>query len=294
MNADLYLSNLSFAWNGYDSDDIILRKLKIFCDLMNHIRKFPEKNKVFVNYSEGFSSTSINQSGISLIKLVCERDSGNRFLGRDLYNQFLQALSSSQKTSMSEQDLLDLLNMEEDGKNYNGILVLNKTLSYPDSVQIISTISEWVKFRRNLLADNPESGNNYLEESLMCFPNLVIHNDNASSIDFFIKTHVHHITECLAALNDYFIEDLKSFVGSNPQFVSHFGPAHGLDGSSFEGTGDKKFNKQFPDSSVHYCEPHLKMYHDDRGNENCHCRVYFEFPPKDYSFIYVGYICEHL
>lgn len=294
MNADLYISNLSFAWNGEDSDDQVVGKFKDFCDLMNRINKFSDKNRVYVNHSNDFSSASINQSGISLFTLVSNRDSGHGFLGRDLYNRFLNAFSSSLITSMNEKDLLDLLQMEEDKKHYNGVLVLNKTPSYPDSVQIISTISEWLKFRRSLLADNPESGNNYLEEAMMCFPNLVIHNDNANSLDSFIKTHVCGITKCLAVLNDFFIEDLKSFVGTNPLFVSHFGPAHGLDGSSFEGTGDDKFNKQFPDLSIHYCEPHLKMYHNDRGKDNCHCRVYFEFPPAGSSVIYVGFICEHL
>ena len=295
MKADLYISNLSFAWNGSDTDAIIIRKISGFCDLMARIHEFPKQNSVFVNYSNEYASTVINQSGIGLLAIVYERDKGRDFLGRDLYNRFLNAFSYSSKvTSLSEQDLFDLLQMEDEDNHYNGILVLNKTTSYPDSVQIVSTIKEWVKFRRVLLVEHPESGKNYLEESVMCFPNLVIHEDNSSSLDSFIKTHLRRITECLSVLNDHFTDDLVSFQGTHPLFVSHFGPTYGLDGSSFEGTGDEKFNKQFPDLSIHYCEPHLKMYHDDIGNNNSHCRIYFEFPPDNSTTIYVGFICEHL
>lgn len=294
MKAEFYIYNDSFSWNAVDEDDDVRQKIFSFCDVADQIHRFKDKNELFVNYDDGFVSTKVCSSGITLSSLIWNRELGKSFLSRDLYNRLLNAFQNFAKgTSMLKDDLMLLLQMDND-KCCHAILVLNRIEEIPDNWQVVSTIKEWVDYRRRCLKEYPETGANYLAECEMCFPRLVIHKDNEASLNSLISTHVSEITRCLSVLNDCFFSDLKAFNGSHTDFLSHFGSAHKLDGSSFEGSGDKKFYKVFSDNIKHYCEPHLKMYHNDKGEVNCHCRVYFEFPPSNSTQIYVGYICTHL
>lgn len=293
MIADLYISNESFAWNGVDSDKEIAKKVLLFCNLVTRIRQFPAHNTVYVNYSDNLVSVKLNEAGVTLSQIVSDRDCGRLLLGRDLYDRFLSSFNGATQTSFSNDEMMELLEVADDNL-YHGLLVLNIAPGIPKSNQVLSTIPEWLALRRFLLERYSKTGIDYLTESRMCFPILEIHPDNASTLDSLIKTHVCGVTKCLIALNDFFFDDLKSFVGTHPIFMSHFGSSRGLDGSSFEGTGDDKFYKVFPDKARRYCEPHLKMNKSDCGKEGETCRVYFEFPLITAEKIYVGYICEHL
>ena len=103
------------------------------------------------------------------------------------------------------------------------------------------------------------------------------------------------IVTYLSVLNDFLIMEFKASGGRDfVSFLTKFAGDHQLEGASFEGTKLDKFNFIFPDGTEAYCEPHLKMFTDDSGNKNQHCRIHFKKPLENESIVYVGCICKHL
>ncbi len=294
MKAELYICNLSFKCNESDTRESVINKIGLFCDLIRHLALFPSYNSIYFNPIEDFAGLKIAPSGETLCEVLTSPTVGHAVLGRDLYQRFQQAFFCGKESSMSFTDLKELVALEEKCI-YHGILVLAKTPELDGVPQVISTKKEWRSFRRLHLVKWEIDGSDILLEAPMIFPLLFIHPDTKKDLDTMTKTHKVGIINCLSVLNDFFFSDLKSFKGTNPEFVAHFGPSHGLDGSSFEGSGDEKFYRSF-NGVQRYCEPHLKMYTDDNGTKDRHCRVYFEFPsnPEREKLIFVGYICAHL
>ncbi len=291
MNAEFYICNLSFKYNGSDTIDVLRSKIKNFCDLISEISHFSLYNAIHYCPGSDFVDLLFTQQGETLCDVLTNTNTGHKVLGRDLFNRFQQAFFRGNQSSMSLPDLLELLSYEDDCVCH-GILVLTKIPELVGVNQVVSTKDEWRYFRRKHFVKLQLKGEDVLSEAPMSFPFLVIHPDTVKDLDSLLKTHKLGIVKSLSVLNDYFFSDLEKFSGTNPDFMSHFGASHGLDGSSFEGTGDEKFKKSF-EGKDHYCEPHLKIFTDDNGTKDKHCRIYFEFP-MTFEKIYVGFICCHL
>lgn len=87
------------------------------------------------------------------------------------------------------------------------------------------------------------------------------------------------------------------------QLLKSFAKNNDIDDGSFEGKTRKSelncifrknIDKDCKTQVEHYCGPHLKMYHDDKGRENKHMRIYFAWDKDNLDVVYIGMISSHV
>lgn len=293
MIAHLYICDQSFSYNGLDSINEVEKKLLEFKKMIDEVRQYDD-NKFYLNKIQ-FTNTIIFSGGVTIAD-VLNRKVGQ--MNRDCLILFLSLFKLCGKCNLSKDELIEYLDLE-DTTQCNGILVLNPQKELPESHQVISTITGWLKFRRFYLGKYPVDAKYFLSESKKYFKNLCIHEQNEDRyLKEILYTHSQRIVAYLSALNDCFLVEYKKSQVDIVHFLPEFSVRHGIDETSFEGKKDGKFKCVFSQQNgtcfEAYCEPHLKMYTDNFGNRNQQGRIYFHAPQKNDIKIYVGFICEHL
>ena len=295
MIASLYISNRSFLYNGKDTTKQVEEKLLKFKQMIDYVNQYDD-NLFFLN-PENFLATTLLDKGVTIGDVI--KNMKSNLLNRDCLYLFMTLFKKCKKTTeITNQGFLEYLELENKDE-CNGLLVLNEQVDLPTSIQIISTKEGWLNFRRYYLSKYPINPSYFLAETKKYFDCLRIHSQNANCyLKEILDTHCKRIVAYLSALNDHFIYEYKIFNGDLIHFLPCFATKYGIDDASFEGRKDAKFLCRFKldDKQVLavYCEPHLKMFKDDSGNDNQHGRIYFKAPNKEDKIIYIGFICKHL
>lgn len=293
MIADLYICNDTFAYNGTDSIVDVRRKLADFQKMLEKVREYPKENNLFLVKS-CFGETRMFEDGKTVIEILTDYVESSKIYGKDILTILQGIFKHCQAKNLSLDEMKEYLSLN-DKENCSAILVLNPLEGYEDNVQVLSTVKGWLKFRRDFLAKYPGDEEFFLDECKKYFPNLIIHPSTKSQIGEVLASHPKQIILYLSILEEYLISEFKLQGGKDLRvFLPWFKGQHGLDDASFEGSKEDKFYFDFPDCLKAYCEPHLKMYKDDSGNDNKHCRIYFKKPNIDDTTVYVGCICRHL
>lgn len=293
MIANLYLSSESFKHNGTDADNVVTEKLVDFHDLVDTLLNYRDDNKLYV-FKDGFLNSPLFQDGTTVQDIFEDPSNSLTKYGKDAVTLFFSIFKHFHDEQSTIDDIKEYLEWEDEN-NCHGVLVFNSTSSLPRNHQVISNVAGWLSFRRHYLAKYPKSPEFFAKELCKYFPRIIFHSSLSQQISDVYTTHSFSIISCLSVLENNLVSDYanygKDFIG----FLNWFAGKYHLDGASFEGTKDKKFEFDFTDQTVVYCEPHLKMYRDDSGNTNQHCRIYFGKPKTSHDeHIYVGCICKHL
>ena len=290
MDADLYINECSFRYNGVDSSEMVVRKILLFGDMIDEIRQYKD-NRIFCE-RENLCNTVIFPDNRKVLDIIYNpfRD---QVVNRDFVNVFMKIFNRCKQKGYTLAEVKELLEYESHDL-ISAILVLNKQDELPENKQIISTLSGWFGFRRFYLGKYPVDPTNFLAESKKYFKKLVIHPQNKDKyLREVIESHSQQICMSLGVLNDFFIEEWDEYSGDIFQFLSLFALRHHLDDASSQ-EGDEKFNCIFDEGNKRTCKLHLKMFKNDCGATNQHARIYFA-PPKDgEKCIYVGFICTHM
>lgn len=293
MIANLYICNRSFNWNGKDSLIDFKTKMYKFQKMIEKVSEYKEDNMLFV-FKDGLMNTTI-LPGVDFVKLLCDHEFAVENIGHECYVILLAMLKHCKETKAKLHDIKEYMTIE-DSDNCHGVIVFSPIKNLRKKFQVISTVEGWFRFRRCYLGKYPKNTSFFLEECKKYFPALMIHSSNHSALRGYLESHPQIIIRYLSLLNDHF---LKEFLHSGSDLVSFlpmFAKEYNIEGASLEGSKDPKFYFQFDDEikKLAYCEAHLKMYHDDNGNDNQHCRVYFSKPQAQEKFLYVGHIGNHL
>lgn len=293
MKANLYLCSTTFSYNLSDSIEVLKKKLSDFHLMIEKIREYNYENSLYMNHKD-FTSIIIYNDGKSIYELISQYEFTVSKYGKDIITILSAMFKYCQDSNVSQNEIEEYLNTH-DKDCCNGIIVLNPLKRDENDIQVMSNISEWYNFRRFFLAKYPIDEHFFIDETKKYFPNLQIHESTKSLLKDVLKNHSHRIVEYLSILNDFLIKEFNQIKNNDiNNFLPLFALKYNIDGASLEGQKDNKFMRIFPDGTRAYCEPHLKMYKDDSGNNNQHCRIYFKKPNKGESIVYVGCICQHL
>lgn len=293
MVADLYICKESFAYNGKDSLPDIVRKLSIFQILLEKVRQYSDENVLFLSKKEYIEAT-LCADGSTIEAIISDYDGALKKIGKEAYKLLLSIYDYCRPTQATLEDIKEYLILD-DANDCSAILVINGIVGLESSQQVLSNVKEWLRFRRFFLGKYPGDVDFFLAESKKYFPELCICPGTKPGLSKVLPSHHKQIVGYLSVLNDYLISDFEDYGNTcMPEFLKWFALKHSLDDSSFEGKKDDKFSFSFGTGAVAYCESHLKMFKDDKGNRNQHCRIYFKPPLKGDKIVYVGSICQHL
>lgn len=293
MKADLYVCDDTFKYNGSDSVADVKIKLSDFLIMLDEVRKYKEDNSLYL-VKENFGKTVVFGDKKTINDIISDYKSSILIYGKDVLTLLMGIFKHCKNSKVSLNDMKEYLTIEDE-QNCSAILVLNPLDEYQEHIQVLSSVDGWLKFRRYFLAKYPGDEEFFLSESKKYFPDLRIHENTKDTLGDVFASHHKKIVAYLSVLNDCLIMEFNA--SGNRDFVSFltkFAGDHHLEGASFEGTKDDKFNFSFPDGTKAYCEPHLKMFTDDSGNKNQHCRIHFKKPSENEEVVYIGCICEHM
>ncbi len=296
MIAHLYLSDDTFTHNGTDSVRDVNLKLSEFNSLIDILRSdaFKFDNKFYCDRERVYNAKLYND-GASIINILTDYDVSKERYGKDVITILQGLLKHFLSCKLPNEELMEYLDLEDENE-CNGLLVLNRLSKLDENRQVMSNIKGWLAFRRYYLAKYPKDKSFFFRELCKYYPKLKIHPSVEKSINEVFPHHCKLITEYLTILEEYLIKEFfECGKGDFVSFMEWFKQRHHLDGASFEGNKDRKFVFLFDDNEAVYCEAHLKIYQDDRGNSNQHCRIHFGRPQTagDHA-VYVGYIGQHM
>ena len=298
MRADLYVYSDSFKYNGVDSVQTLLVKLQTFKDLTQRV---PSSDNQFLFNNGDFLNTVFLPDGTTCKELIYGNfnSSGNR----DLSLIFKTLLTSGvyHVTNFSSEEINELIG-EHSEEVCAAKVVLSKESINDKTKQLLGTFEDWLAFRSYFLGLYPGDVDFFYKECKRYYPNLKFGTRYKSMTTEVLVSHSQRLTECLHIMNSHMLLEYQNFKGSNIEFPAFFASKYGLDGGSFEGRKDKKFEIVFdtdpPQTLI--CEPHLKFNKPDYSKKNIpginfYCRVYFCMPStKNENYIYIGAIVKHL
>lgn len=294
MNAQLYISDETFKYNGIDSLEDISKKIAEFSELVNFVITNNKGDSFLVRNNQFYSVPILNDEK-TLYDVLYNKDFDNL---RDIRNLLMSCLSNFINT---EESLDGFYKKLSDNTTCSAIVVLNKfeNEEIPSEKQIISTKDDWYAFHRSYLYLNLcNEIKDFLNELPLYFEKLILHEDNEKTIKTVYSTHLKQIVTYLGYLNDHLLEDFKlSQTSDFLTFLKEFSIKYNIDDASFEGTKKTSFKKSFfinGKIEEKYCEPHLKMLKNDKNEANKHCRIYFATVKKEDKFIYIGIIKNHI
>ena len=294
MIAHLYLCNRSLRWNGTDKLTDFQRKMVGFQKMLECINKYPEENLLYL-FVDSFMSTEILEN-VAMSDVILDYNKALALIGKEAYILLQGVMKHCKATEATIWDLKEYLSLEDEN-TCHAVVVFAPLRGLGNHLQVISTEQGWFEFRRHYLGRYPKTPAFFLSESKKYYPGLRLHPGNNSTMHDVIHTHPVAIARYLSALNDCFAIEYHQSGKDMKEFLPWFAGTHQLEDASLEGSKDEKFYFDFDENGAvlkAYCEAHLKMYHDDRGNDNRHCRIYFKKPVNGEPYIYVGYIGEHL
>ena len=292
MDADLYINEYSFRYNGVDTSKDVVRKVLSFGDVVDEIRRY-EDNRMFCD-QDSLCSTILFPDKVTVGDVLFNQYR-DKYVNRDFVAiVFSKIFKDCKRKGYTLSEIKELLE-HDDSELISAILVLNEQNDLPQNKQVISTLAGWFNFRRFYLGKYPISEESFLTESKKYFKKLIIHSQNKEKyLCEVIDSHSQQICKCLGLLNDFFIKEWTEYSGDIFQFLSVFASRYHLDGASSTKCDGSSFECDFDEVGKKVCKLHLKMYKDDNGATNQHARIYFA-PPKDgEECVYVGFICTHL
>lgn len=293
MIAHLYICNRSFRWNGTDQLTDFQRKMVEFQRMMECVCQYADDNKLYI-FADSFLKTEVLKN-VTMSDLF-DYEKAVKLVGREAYVILMGIMKHYNSTKATIWNLKEYLSLEDEN-NCHAVIAFTPLKGLAQHQQVITTEQGWYNFRRYYLGKYPQTPSYFLSESEKYFKTLKIHPDNKVNLRDVIHSHPLSIVHCLSVLNDNFSDDFLNSGKDMKEYLPQFAMVHKIDGASLEGNKDKKFYFLFHEEDgdmTAYCEAHLKMYHDDNGNDNKHCRIYFKKPILGEKYIYVGYIGEHL
>ena len=293
MIAHLYICNRSFLWNGIDQLPDFQMKMAEFQRMMERINSYADENLLYL-FVDSFLKTQVLKDVV--MSDLLEYDKAVKLIGKEAHVILLAIMKRCKPKNISVWDLKSYLSLEDENLCH-AVIVFSPLKGLRNHMQLISTEQGWFTFRRHYLGRYPKTPRFFLDESKKYYPGLNLHPGNETTMRDVIHSHPMQIVCYLSALNDYFASGFLSSGKNLNEYLPLFALTHKLENASLDGSKDEKFNFDFQENDktvTAYCEAHLKMYHDDKGNNNQHCRIYFKKPVAGEPYIYVGYIGEHL
>lgn len=316
MIANLYLHSEAFRYNGSDSEETVVVKIKLLLnDIVDIVYKYRAEN-VFKTSNDLVYNCYIYKQ-IGLMEFI------EKHLDMDESTLFYSMLTDiSEKYDLSYDELNNLCLYRESETEVNSLLVINTPidnghitrkkiyLSF-DEYKVVYSKDSWITLRRQILGNHPENAENYIEEAKKYFPRIYFHDNCVNSLkqDNYLEIIPRKITLYLACLNDKFYAIRKKYKPNSDRnnILKNFSGECGLDAvASLEGNIGKKksmtFNFLMDNKNITVCcEPHLKISQEDdnyKGNvhyNTFHPRIYFAFDVNGYdNKIFVGSIGPHL
>ena len=314
MIADIFVCDKSFVFNGLDGLRDFQLKVLGMRSLFSAIESKRTENHMYLQH-ENFINTIISKDGDTIGRLVLGSDDEQRQMklkyNRDVINLLKSLFNTTRRCTYNYEDMIEVLSDDYEEKNVcNGVVAMNHLPEFPETKQILYDEKGFYQFRRYYIGKLVKNPAEFMEQIESYFDNLILNAD----VVFFqeklrevIDTHGLCIINCLTALSENFKKEFGkkgSIKADNlPNFLDQFAKCNGLDGGSFEGSNEKlELNCRFRtceddkrDREVEfYCGPHLKMYHNDEGQDNQHMRVYFAWDESNLDVIYIGMISSHV
>lgn len=316
MIANLYLHSEAFKYNGIDSEETVVKKIKNLLDDISDIVYKHSKENVFKT-----SNDLINNCMIYKKELVI--DFIQKHLDVDETTLFYSMLCNiSDDYALSYEELEELCKYDKDEKEVNSILVINSPIDNGpvgknkpymefEKYMIVYSKDSWITLRRQIMGNHPNNPDNYINEAKKYFPKIVFHKNCVESLkqDNYLEMIPRKLTLYLACLNDkfYIIRNKYKSNSDRNDILMDFSGQYGFDEpASLEGNIKKKdvmtflFKTEKGELTV-CCEPHLKISQEDKNYnghieyDKFHPRIYFAFDVKGYEdMIFVASIGPHL
>lgn len=313
MIANIYICDKSFAYNGSDTLRDLQKRILGMRNLLYVIKEKQHENKLYLQH-ENFIKTVIYGDGDTVESVIFGTEDKQREMKdkytRDVYNIML-SIFNCPHSPFSHEDMMEMLSEEyEDENNCNGVVAMNELSEFPKTKQILYDEKGFYQFRRYYIGKLVKEPIVFMEQIESYYDNLILNSDLIffkDKLSEVLESHGSCIIKCLTALSENFKKEYRGqgcIKADNPSmFLELFAKSNGLDDGSFEGKNEKcQLNCEFrKDKSLKckekvmlYCGPHLKMYHDDKGRDNQHMRVYFAWDKDNLDVVYVGMISSHV
>lgn len=322
MIANLYLHKDAFEYNGTDSQDQVIDKLRAFADDMRDIVFSHTDENVFCVSSEVLTCEVF--SGVSLINSISSYLDGDQ-----VAIMFSVLANQSEEYSHSLEELKSMARYRPDEESVKSIVYLNKPKTERDlthyiqfdDYEIVYDKSSWITLRRQILGNHPGTPDSFIQDCGKYFTNLTFHSHCVDSLqdDYYQYLDVipRKIVYYLSCLNDGFKTIRNRHIDTAPDansILSDFSGCYGLDEpGSLERDPVKKATLTYiftktecgpgEDCNVPMlCEPHLKISQPDPNREGgidyktFHPRIYFHFGDKkvEGGKLLVGSIGAHV
>lgn len=298
MIANLYISSKSFEFNGSDSNSEISEKIANFYNLVTFVNSL-KQDQFFVNWTD-LTTTIIASDNLTIDMLVFGQIQDLPIEFQNVAYLLRKIIHSLRHDGSTEDVLIETINKLSEN-DCNGLVVFNKLYDYKIGLekQIITNKDDWYSFHRYYLSYFPIAPEYFLDECKIYFPHLLISECVKREIRDVFNTHIKKICNYLTFLNDNLLNEWKiSPIEDFHIFLDAFYRKYGIDEATNQGDKNSKLYKDFKledgSNKTIYCNPHLKMFSDDKENSNSHCRIYFKTPDKSDKLIYVGLITKHV
>lgn len=303
MIANLYLHKDAFEYNGTDSQEQVIDKLRAFADDMREIIFSRADENVFCVSPEVLTCEVF--TGVTLINSISSHLDGDH-----VAIMFSVLANQSEVYNHSLEELKSMAKYHSDEETVTSIVYLNKPRSEKDLTQyiqfddyeIVYDKSSWITLRRQILGNHPGTPDSFVQDCGKYFSNLAFHSHCVDSLQDdhyqYLDIIPRKIVYYLSCLNDGFNTIRDRHLDNAPDansVLSDFSGCYGLDepGSIERDPGKKdsltyvfKKTNYLPEENPYVpmlCEPHLKISQPDPHREGgidyktFHPRIYFHF-----------------
>ncbi len=314
MIANIFICDKSFAFNGVDTLRVFQKKVLGMRSLFSVIEEKKSENRLFIHH-KNFTETIISNDGDTIGSIILGTEEDKCLMKvkytRDVFNILLSVFNYPQNCNYSYDDMMEVLSDDyEDDNNCYGVVAMNHLLEFPKTKQILYDEKGFYRFRRYYIGKLVKDPIEFMEQIESYYDNLILNSDREFFCNELGKVIVSH-GECIINGLNVLSEKLKSEICGKGEIkaenisnlLESFAKSNGLDDASFEGKNKKdnlyfEFRKDLDQDCNEcitlYCGPHLKMYHDDKGNDNQHLRIYFAWDNANLDVVYIGMISSHV
>jgi hypothetical protein len=303
MVAEFYVIPESFAFNAALSVPEIENKIRLLANDIIYIKKYRDSNKFLVHY-DIYEVNFLN--GITLSQILGNVSVAREYFSRDAYNALLKIIIESKKTTISVNEVVQVLLPQHDENICHGLIAFEPMPGIHPQFQLIYNLTTWFNFRRYFLGLYPKNPFFFFDECVKYFPKLYFHERVRETIGDILDNCPKKIVYHLAALNDQFRSSQQQNL-NRTQVLQHFSNTANLDETAtLEGDAKRKarLTFKFKNSAGNVedvcCEPHLKIcYNDNHPGDSSYStnkRIYFHEgrPLIHGGNILIGHIGLHL
>lgn len=266
MVAEFFIIAESFEQNLNLTVAEIEDKTKSLAYDFVYIRKYKDSNKLFV-HPDIYNVNFVNN--VSISDLLYNDEIANNNLDRDVRVLLKKIIWESETTTITTQDVIDLLLSDHHENLCHGLIGFNTIANVNPEFQVVYHLNGWLDFRRHYLKLYPKNQIFFIDECIKYFPNLYFHERNKITVGAILHNCPKKIVYHLTALNDTFRN--SQLTGLNrTQVLEHFSISADLDETaSLEGNAVRKtaltfkFTNNKGEIEDICCEPHLKLCRND-------------------------------